>query len=192
MKKLAALLLALLMVMSLGVTAYANDGTQTTTVTVTVPAGTYTATVPEDVTFNLNTVTDITADGMFGSGIADGNLIGEATVSNVSNCKYICCQITAPTLKNGSETLNSRVKCQYMTIGMGSEPSIEYQTINNGEQQSYCVYEQGRQSSGGLGAEIFGVTSWLQIDEADGAAMAAGDYVGTMTFNFFYARHISG
>lgn len=191
MKKLTAILLAFVLVMSLGVTAYADDGSQTTTVTVNVPAGTYTVHVPEDVTFNLNDVTEITAGGMFDSGMADGNLIGEATVSDVANCKYIFCQITAPTLKNGSETLNSRVKCQYMTTGVGSAPVIDFQTINNGEQQSYCVYAQGR-NDGGLNAEIAGVTSWLQIDEADGATMAAGDYVGTMTFSFFYSRSISG
>ena len=189
MKKLTALLLALLMVMSLGVTAYADDGAQTTTVTVNVPAGTYTVHVPEDVTFNLNDVTEATAGGMLDSGMADENFIGEATVSDVQNCKYIFCQITAPTLKNGSDTLNSRVKCQYMTTGVDSDPVIDFQTINNGEQQSFCVYAQGR-NDGGLDAEIFGVSSWLQIDEEDGATMAAGDYVGTMTFNFFYSRHI--
>ena len=191
MKKLTALFLVLVMVMSMGITAYADDGSQTTTVTVNVPAGTYTVHVPEDVTFNLNDVTDITAGGMFDSGMADGNLIGEATVSDVANCKYIFCQITAPTLTNGSDILPSRVKCQYMTTGVGSDPVIDFQTINNGDQQSFCVYAQGR-NDGDLYAEIFGVTSWLQIDESDGATMAAGDYVGTMTFTFFYSRSING
>ena len=120
--------------------------------------------VPEDVTFNLNDVTEATAGGIIDSGMADENFIGEATVSDVQNCKYIFCQITAPTLKNGSDTLNSRVKCQYMTTGVGSDPVIDFQTINNGDQQSFCVYAQGN---------------------------GAGDYVA-VTFNFFYSRHIGG
>jgi len=181
MKKLTALLLVLLMVMSLSVTAFADDGSQTTTVTVVVPAATYTATVPEDVSFDLNVVTAATATE---TGRNDNNYIGEATVSDVANCRFIQCHITAPTLKNGSDTLNSSVSCQALDVGLGSEPGILNETINNGNQKAYFVYERGRQGSGGLDSEIFGVQCWLQIDETAGAAAVAGDYVGTMTFTF--------
>ena len=156
MKKIVALLLALIIVSSLTMTALAaGEKTGTTKLTVVVPGFDYTIHVPADVTLEYNNTSDQT--------------IGDVYVSDVPGVCTIYFKTTITDLSNGSST----IPVTYSAWLHGTALSFSNGTIKQ-------VYE-----TDGTNTEDWTWTITARISASDWLAAAPGTYTATMTFNFY-------
>ena len=170
MRKILALVLAILMVFSMSIMASAES---TTTITTVVPGADYTLHIPADgqeIPFNA-TSTDIGSVYVTdGSGFADGkNLKVTATYSPFSASGV------ATTIPFTLVITNKDHPSQ--TIKMTSGKSIIFKGKSDGTVAQYTVVQQGAAS------DILGTQALLQISGADWGKALAGKYTTTITFS---------
>lgn len=198
MKKITAFLLALVMTLGLCVTAYADDGSQSTTVTVNVATGSYTVNIPEDITLDIYDVVEATEAP--GEKTAESaNYIGSAYVSNVSHCRYVKCRTEVPLLKCG----DSMIRCSVLSKAPEAkkeEAKWDYRTCQSEMAFTQYPYYAGRTmrkavalngndtyemiDMGTTTMEDASLQLWLNItsDQADG--IESGLYTGSLNFVF--------
>lgn len=165
MKKIVALLLALVMLTGLTVTALAaiEDKSGTTKLTVVVPEADYTIHVPADVTLEFGNTTKQNIGAAY---VTD--------VTGISNPNYLECYLNTSTLASGSNTIPYTV---YYERGTYS------QSFDGGTSFGFDVY--GIDGDGNFG-DIYpeNANFSVQIAKADWTAAVPGTYTSTWTFTF--------
>lgn len=159
MKKIAALLLALVMLTSLTVTALAaGEKTGTTTLTATVPGADYTIHVPANMTLEYGNTSE--------------QEIGEAYVTDVTGVTgAVECKVNASALKNGS----NYIAVTYHFLGQ----SEVTKTVTGESEYLFDMHVY----------EALSTTQYVSIvckAKVDDWTAEPGTYTATMTFNFSY------
>jgi len=172
MKKLLAIVLAVLSAFSMTAVAYAEN---TTTLTTTVPDATYTLNIPADqqISFgatktNIGTVKVTNSDGF-----AEGKNL-KVTIT-----------YDAFTSENVSTTIPFDLSCSYNTNGtyIDKLPSGDYITFNgqaDGTVES--LHHFPSESSGGSATISSAEVYLVNIKSADWGKALGGDYSATITF----------
>jgi len=162
MKKLIALMLGLVLILSMSNTAFAaGEQTGTTTITAEVPEAPtplYTIHIPDDVTLTyLN---------------GSPQTIGKVYVSDVTTDHNIYCKVTFTNLYNGSS---------YIPVSYQRKVDSDYFNIENGWTCGMYVIDEAL----GYGEErTEDLAATVTLD--DWHAASPGTYTATMTFSFYY------
>ena len=159
MKKIVALLLALVMLTGLTVTALAaGEKSGTTKLTAKVPGPDYTIHIPADMTLEY--------------GNTDLQLVGEFYVSDLVNVtKTINGGVTTTTLASGSNVIPTTYKYEGSSV-----------TKNGGEfvgNMVVCHYPTDT---------LYTRKLYVQVSAEDWAAAAPGTYTATLTWKFLFAE----
>ena len=160
MKKIAALMLALVMLTGLTVTALAaGEKSGTTTLTATVPGADYTIHVPADMTLEYGNTSE--------------QAIGSAYVTGVTTTTSdVGCKVTATALKNGS----NYITVEYFYHDQGQ--SDWFSETVTGESVALCSFSAYEYESGNPYK-----TFEFKAKVANWSA-EPGTYTATLTFNF--------
>lgn len=159
MKKGISIILAILLVLSLSVSAYA-DGTLT--LTATIPEATWTLLIPADQTIDyLETSIEI---GSISVTDVENLKEGQTISVNVSHTDFVCDDNSFPFTLSTSTSYNEQ---QYSNLGSTNRIDV------------------AGHDSGHSDVWIYPVTITMNVDEASWLAAPAGDYTATITFSSF-------
>ena len=181
MRKILALILAMLIVFSFATVAYAAEdmtGTQDLSMEIVYPTAHYSVNIPDEVT--VTNTTDAQSIGV--PTIYDGE--GDFDTTGFVGNRYLLCEITSA---NNFEMKNGDTGIPYKMIASGTSEGVETTRTFGADETVSCFF--ANDGEGGLNtnpshAEVDGITDFMiQFDEAD-LANKYGTFTDTLTYTF--------
>lgn len=211
MKRITALIIVFMMLLSMSTAVLADGETAQTYVTVNVQPATYTVSVPQDVKFNIKDV--LVPDNATSEDIlryyTNNNHIGSVFVSNAANCNYVVCSVQSWPLGHVIEEREDSSDIAYLdyyvkTVGfkaldvirMGNMEDVWVDDVlpispvgeSSGKKATQVVYCEGRQYDNSEGAlQDFAYTYpdlYMCVPESEVNDAVTGSYTCMLSFEF--------
>lgn len=176
MKKIFAILLAVVMLFSMTTIASAADNT--TTLTTTVPSATYTLNIPADQEIEFGALeTDI---GTVSITNGDGFAIGKNVQITMNYSDFT--SANASTTIPFSIVLKSSRPSDYKNVTMNSGSTLKFSGCSDGSINQYANYRFNSYSTMNTVSDEKITSLYLVVPAANWGKALAGDYTATITF----------